>query len=320
MSARTLLIVTFTLVSTVIVCAQNPLAANAISTINSIPGLEPTLDRLTIVRQVNEVNMLLSVTNRHGRFVEDLSQSDLVISDNGQPPEKITYFQRQTDLPLRVALVVDVSDSERYYLGLEQQAVQSFLKKILRADIDSALVVAFNQNAMLLQGPTSNLPRLKSVIRGLKSGGETSVFDAVALAADQLRAIPDSQPVRRVIVLVTDGADNRSKIGLDDAIQSVLRAESVLYSIDTKDTVVSDEDKKADHVTKYLADATGGRMFKVKESSDVSVSFKKIQQELRSQYAIGYRPSHLLSGLFRTVQIFGPKGIQIRHRAGYYSH
>jgi Ca-activated chloride channel family protein len=273
----------------------------------------------TIVKRVDEVNLLLSVTNHRGRFVQDLSPSDLVISDNGEPPVKITYFQRQTDLPLRVALVIDTSDSIKYRFAFEQKSAEAFLHKILRPESDMALVVSFNQLPKLVQPATDNLSKLGVAIRGLTNGGETALYDAVALAADELLAIPDVEPVRRVIVLVTDGADNHSHIRLDQAAEHALRAESVIYVVNTNDVVLSELDKDADRATKYLADATGGRTLYGASEHDVSKSLEKIQQELRSQYAVGYRPSHLISGLlFRTIRILGPKGVRIRYRAGYF--
>jgi len=273
----------------------------------------------TIVKRVNEVNLLLSVTNHKGRFVQNLNPTDLVISDNGEPPDKITYFQRQTDLPLRVALVVDTSDSVVNRFAFEKRSAEAFLEGILRPESDQALVVSFNQAPTMVQPATHDLFQLNKAIQSLPIGGETSVYDAVALAADELLAIPDSQPVRRVIVLVTDGADNHSQISLVRAAEHALRAESVIYVVNTTALIVSDLEREADRAVKYLADATGGSTLYANLDRDVAKSFQKIQQELRSQYAVGYRPRNLISGLlFRTIRILGPKGIRIRYRAGYF--
>jgi VWFA-related protein len=275
----------------------------------------------TFVKRVDEVNLLLSVTNHRGRFIENLDPSDLVISDNGAPPDKITYFQRQTDLPLRVALVVDTSDSVRSRFAFEQKSVEAFLKRVVRPETDLALIVGFNRTPTVIQPATRDLSRLGDAIRSLTNGGDTAVFDAVALASDQLMALPDTEPVRRVIVLITDGADNSSHIGLDQAAEHALRAESAIYVVNTNDVVLSSIDKEADRVTRYLADATGGRTLYGATEHDISKSFEQIQQELRSQYAVSYRPHHLISDLvFRSVRILGPKGVRIRYRSGYYAH
>jgi Ca-activated chloride channel homolog len=325
MPVRTLLAVSLVFFASSLLHSQALKADNSLAT---APAMAlPAVDALstpslpTIVKHVDEVHLLLSVTNRRGRFVHNLNPSDLVISDNGEPPDKITYFQRQTDLPLRVALVIDTSDSVKHRFAFEKKSAQMFLKKVLRPETDLALVVSFNQQPTLVQPLTQELSKLDGAVRSLTDGGETAVFDAVALAAGELSALPEFEPVRRVIILVTDGADNRSHINLDQAVEHALRAESVIYVIETDDFPLTQEDKRAEEVTKYLADATGGRTLSGHSDSDLSSSFRKIHEELRSQYAVGYRPHHLISGLlFYPVRILGPKGIRIRHRAGYYAH
>lgn len=305
--------------------AQNSLTSQ-VETLPAItlpPSPMPTLEvpKLpTIFTRVDEVNLVLSVTNDHGRFVRDLDQSDLVISDNGEPPAKITYFQSRTDLPLRVALVIDTSDSVAYRFAFELKSAESFLKKVLRPKDDLALIVAFNQEPTLVESPTADVSKLAQGLRGLKARGETALYDAIALASDQLLQIPESDPVRRVIVLVTDGEENRSQITIQDAIEHALRAESVIYVVNTKEVPVTREDRFGEEVIHRLAQSTGGRVLAGRTESDVSESFRKIQEELRSQYAIGYRPRNIIGNfLFRPIRIFGPKGIRIRTREGYYA-
>src|SRR5215470_3207882 len=136
-----------------------------------IPGSPP---QITIFKRVDEVNLVLSATNHKGRFVRDLNPDDLVISDNGEPPDKITYFQTQTDLPLRVALVIDTSDSVSYRFDFEMKSAKEFLKQILRPNADEALIVGFNQKANLVQPLTSDLPRLNHGLKSLQARGETA--------------------------------------------------------------------------------------------------------------------------------------------------
>lgn len=316
------------LFATIVLCAhvlraQDLADAKAITTVPRAfqsPGA-PLPAPPTIFKRVDEVNLLLSVTNRRGRFVRDLSPSDLAISDNGEPPDKITYFQRQTDLPLRVALVVDSSDSVKYRFAFEQKSAEAFLQGILRPESDLALVVSFNQEPTIAQTATQDFSSLGTAIQSLKVGGETAVYDAVAFAADELMAVPDLNPVRRIIVLVTDGEDNCSHITLVQAAEHALRAESVIYVVNTNSLVLTTSDKEADRALRYLADATGGSTLYGPSDRDVAKAFQKIQQELRSQYAVSYRPHGLISGLlFRTIRILGPKGVRLRYRAGYYVH
>jgi Ca-activated chloride channel family protein len=310
------------LITSAILGAQVPPEARTIAATSAValPSLDTPVPALpTIVKHVDEVNLLLSVTNHRGRFVQDLNSSDLVISDNGEPPDKITYFQRQTDLPLRVALVIDTSDSVKSRFAFERASGETFLQDILRPESDLAMVVSFNQSSAMAQPATSDFSKLSKAIQSLTNGGETSVYDAVAFAADQLLAVPDFEPVRRVIVLITDGEDNRSHSSLVRAAERALRAESVIYVINTNPLVLTPGDKEADRNLKYLADATGGSALHGTSDFEIAKSFQKIQQELRSQYAVAYRPRHLMSGLlFRTIRILGPKGVRIRCRAGYY--
>jgi len=276
---------------------------------------------LTIYKRVDEVNLVLSATNTKGRFVRDLNPSDLVISDNGEPPDRITFFQTQTDLPLRVALVIDTSDSISFRFDFELKSAKGFLKQILRPDNDQALIVGFNQTATLVQPLTSDLASLNHGLKSLKARGETALFDAIALASDQLRPVAaEAVPVRRAIVLVTDGEENSSRITLGQAIEHVLRAEAVIYVLNIKRDRVTKEDIAGDRIITTLANATGGVVLQSQEAGDMQASFRKIEQELRSQYALGYRPQHLIGSFFRSIQIFGPDGIRIRCREGYYPH
>lgn len=275
---------------------------------------------LTVYKRVDEVNLVLSATNRRGHFVRDLNPRDLVISDNGEPPDKVTYFQTQTDLPLRVALVIDSSDSVKYRFDFELKSAQGFLKRVLRPQDDSALVVGFNQNATLVQPLTSNLSQLARGLKSLKAQGDTALFDALALASDGLHpSAPDSSAVRRVIVLLTDGEENSSHSTLEQAIEHALRAEAAIYIVNIKNVRASKEDIEGDRIIQELATSTGGTVLQGAENEDIVAAFRKIQDELRSQYALAYRPRHLIgSYLFRPIRIFGPDGVRIRCREGYY--
>src|SRR5947209_2785588 len=133
----------------------------------------------TFSKDVQEVSLVLTVTNKRGHFVRDLNPKDLAILDNDLPPEKITFFQSETDLPLRVALVIDTSDSVTNRFKFEQQAAAAFLKKILRPQSDMGLIVGFNQHVRVTQGPSNDPAKLRAGLDQLKLGGETSVFDAV---------------------------------------------------------------------------------------------------------------------------------------------
>ncbi len=276
----------------------------------------------TINRQVEEVGLVLTVTNKKGRFVHNLNESDFNILDNGRAPERITYFQAQTDLPLRVALVLDTSDSVTYRFAFEQKAASTFFRHVLRPPRDLGLIVAFNQEVHVAQEATDNVKALSTALKSLRPGGETAVYDAVLTAARELAAIRDPQPSRHAIILITDGEDNRSHSRLQHAVESVLRSDSVVYVVSTNSAESSiGLAGEGDAAMKQLAEATGGRLLRADSDGDVSAAFGKIERELRSQYAIGYKPaSGGPDGLFHRLVVMGPKKLQIFHRLGYFAH
>lgn len=279
----------------------------------------PAASLPTIIKRVDEVNILFSATNYRGAFIRDLNQADLHISDNGEPPAKITHFQRQTDLPLRMALVIDTSDSVTSRFRFEQGAAQAFLKRILRPKGDSALIIGFNRYPALVQPTTNDLAKLNQGIRSLTAGGETALFDAIALACDQLGAVAGNELVRRAIILITDGQDTTSHLNLDQAVEYALRAEAVIYVVNTQGFVWTEQDKRGMRAIHRLAETTGGQVLSGSTENDIAASFWKIDAELRSQYALGYRPPTILDGAqFHSVRIAGPKRARIRSRQGYY--
>jgi VWFA-related protein len=275
----------------------------------------------TISRQVQEVSLVLTVTNGKGRFVHNLNESDFNILDNGIAPERITYFQPQTNLPLRVVLAIDTSDSITYRFKFEQKAGATFFKHILHAPADLGSVIGFNSQVHVAQEPTHNAKALDAALKSLHPDGETAVYDAVVTAARQMTNLYDQQPSRHVIVLITDGEDNRSRAHFEEAVEWALRSESVVYVVSTN----SYEDVvglagEGDAQMKQLAEATGGRLLHADGDGQVASAFSKIEKELRSQYAIGYKPStDAPDGLFHRLVVVGPKQLRIFHRLGYFA-
>lgn len=274
----------------------------------------------TFSKDVREVSLILTVTNKHGRFVHDLSLSDLAILDNDLPPEKITFFQSETDLPLRVALVIDTSDSVTHRFKFEQEAGAQFLKKILRPRSDLGLVVGFSTRARVAQSATNDPGKLKKGLNQLTIGGETAVFDAVKLASQELNNVHDGQPSRRAIILITDGEDNRSHAQLQDAVDSALHANAVVYVLTTNPELSVTLAEQGDKAMSQLAEATGGRLLRASEDGDVKSAFSRVAQELRSQYAISYKPANKApDGIFHHLIVTGPKKLHIYHRLGYFA-
>lgn len=269
-----------------------------------------------VVKQVREVDLALTVKDRHGHFVNNLTRSDLRIIDNDDRANEITYFDRRSNLPLRVALVMDTSMSVGYCLDSERKTAVRFLKSVLRPGRDRALIVTFNENVNLAQPPTSDLHLLQHALKRIHVAGETAIYDAVSMASQQLEQISGDEPSRRVIILITDGEDNRSRTTLKQAAEIALRNETSVYVISTN--VTTFEDPTADESMKQLSNATGGAFLRA--DGNVDYAFAKIEKELRSQYVICYKPpSAGPDGQFHRVEVLGSSKLHFVHRIGYFA-
>jgi len=266
------------------------------------------------------VNLVLTVTNWLGHFVEDLNEADIRILDNDEPAERITYFQTQTNLPLRVGIVMDASASVTYRFKFEQRSASVFLKRVLRPGSDSALLVSFNEHAQLVHAATDNYKLLSGSMSTLKPGGETAVYDAVAFGCNELAKMHDGNPARRTLILITDGEDNHSRLSLEQAVESALRTETIVYVLSTNPAYSTDLGEMGDTYMKRLAEATGGRLLRADTEDDFGRAFAKIGRELRNQYAIGYKPPlGRPDGLFHRLIVLGPKRLRMYHRVGYFA-
>ena len=274
---------------------------------------------LTIRKRVDEVNVVFTATNGHGKFVRDLSQSDFRVLDNNRPPSSILDFRRETDLPLRVGLLVDDSGSVRSRFTFEQNSALSFLKQVVRPRTDRAFVIGFNSHSKLMKDFTDNQEALSSAVYSLKAGGGTALYDAVYLACkEKLLHTGDEAPVRRAIILLSDGEDNQSQVSLGTAIQMAQRAEVVIYAISTDDSGLV---MRGDGVLEQLANATGGRAFFPYKMSDITKAFTSIEEELRSQYSVAYKPADLAAdGRYHSIEIIAlSKKVHVRARPGYFA-
>jgi Ca-activated chloride channel homolog len=294
----------------------------------------------TFVREVTLVDVLFTVLNRRNKLVPDLDQGDFKVFDEGKPQE-IHFFSRQTDLPLRIAMLVDTSNSIRDRLKFEQDASVNFLFSVLRRNKDEAFVMTFDDEPQIIQPFTSDTAALRDEITKTRAGGGTAIYDAIYEAcAKQLNhppRPPGDQPdvVRRVMILISDGDDNLSIHTRAEAIELAQRTSVVIYTISTSTQWVSlsetNPTKMADrkyHLTEGdkilqdLADETGGRAFFPYHVDDLDQSFQDIGDELRNQYSIAYLPAnYVLDGRYHRIRIEVPdhKGYQVRARRGYFA-
>jgi len=271
-----------------------------------------------IVSTVNEVRVVFTVTDRHGHYIKDLKRDNFRVIDD-QKPAELRSFHSETDLPLQVGLLVDASNSVRDRFKFEQEAAIEFLNAIVRPRYDKAFVVGFDATPEVTQDFTDNTEGLSAGVRMLRAGGGTAMYDALYFACrDKLLKQEQAGPVRRAIILLSDGEDNLSHVTREEAIDMAARAEVIVYTISTN---ISGMKGKGDKVLERIADATGGRAFFPFQMRDVSDAFLSIQEELRSQYAVAYKPADFAAdGRYRTIAILAQdKGLKVRTRKGYYA-
>lgn len=274
-------------------------------------------DDFTVKKKVEEVNVIFTVTDKHGKFIKDLKQSEFSVLDDKRPAEAIRSFAAETNLPLRVGLLVDASSSIRDRFKFEQESAIEFLNQIIRP-VDQAFVLGFDATAEVTQDFTNRTEKLSSGVRMLRPGGGTALYDAVYFACrDKLLKHQDTTTVRRAIILLSDGDDNQSRSTREEAIEMAQRAEVVIYTISTN---LADKGK-GDKELERMAMATGGRAFFPFKIQDVSNAFSEIQEELRSQYALAYKPADLNSdGRYHSIDISARNNkLKIRSRKGYFA-
>jgi VWFA-related protein len=274
---------------------------------------------LTIHKRVDEVNVLFIATDKHGKFVRDLNQNDFAILDDHKPPQSILNFRRETDLPLHLGLLIDVSGSVHGRFDFEQNAAISFLQHSIRAGFDKAYVVGFNTHMQMSQDFTDNVQLLSAGVHNLQDGGGTALFDAVYKTChDKLLKDKSEHPVRKAIIILSDGEDNQSEISKAQAIEMAQRAEVIIYAISTDDSGLI---LRGDKTLEQLAEATGGRAFFPFKMKDITHSFAAIEDELRSQYVVSYKPADFdADGRYRSIEISAnKKDLQVRARKGYFA-
>ena len=268
---------------------------------------------------VNEVNLIFTVTDKHGHYIPNLKQSDFALLDDQKAPEKITSFRQQINLPLRVGIVIDTSTSIRSRFQFEQQSATEFLLQILKAKSDRAFVMGFDQTPAVEADWTNNIDALETGINRLRPGGGTAMFDAVYVACrDKLLSARGQEPVRHAMVLISDGDDNQSRVHPDEAIKMCQRAETIIYAISTNWTPSRG---KGDQILTQMASETGGLTFFPPSVEEMSNSFKSIEEELRSQYALTYTPADFKSnGAFRPIYLYcNDRRYIARAKKGYFA-
>jgi len=285
-----------------------------------------------IVSTTGLVHLVATVTDRRHNFVTDLEQSDFKILED-DTPQDIRFFGRETDLPLRIAVLLDTSNSIRPRLPFEQDAAIDFLDSVIRRNKDMAFLMTFDNEPEIIQDYTGDLALLTSAIRRQRAGGGTALNDAIYRASEKLMSPPlpkgPNPEIRRILVVISDGDDTLSDHALSDAVEAAIRAEAVIYAVSTNTdwlSISGDKPHKmhvegGDKVLQEFADQSGGRVFYPYKVEDLAQSFVDIGAELRSQYFIAYSPKNpKADGKYRKIEVqAGRKGLAVRTRKGYYS-
>jgi VWFA-related protein len=299
---------------------------------------KPEQEEPTIKFGTKLVNVLFSVQDKQNHYLNDLKQEDVQILENGQPQDIFT-FKRELDLPLTMAILVDVSGSEEFMLPQLKDSGGRFVESVVRPAKDTVAVIKFEGEATVMQELTSNPKRVRKALEdiafiaappvsiyggatppingGSRQGG-TSLYDSVIATSADLLA---KEPGRKTIILLTDGVDTTSRMKLDEAINESLRAEVVIYSIGIGDQGRGGVDEG---VLKKLSESTGGRAVFPKNPRDLDKAFAQLEQDLRQQYLLAYEPKNeATDGSFRKLEIRvvnrNVKDLKIRHRRGYYA-
>ncbi len=270
---------------------------------------------------VEEVTVPFTVTDGKNRLITDLSQEDFQVLEEKEA-QPVTAFLRETDVPLRIGLLIDTSASIRDRFEFEQRAASDFLRALLRQGKDKAFLASFDSIAELIQDFTDDLDALVNAIESLRPGGGTSLYDAVYYGSRE-KLLEDAPSLgslgnyRRTIVILSDGEDNQSRFSRLQALEMAERAEVTIYTISTN---IQGLRMPGDKVLREFAEYTGGRFFQPRTWNDLDDAFREINTELRSQYSLSYRPSSARDGKFHAIEIVpAKKGLRVRARRGYYA-
>lgn len=313
------------------------------------PKDEPTQDSDDVVRvETNLTSIFFTAADSSKRFVNNLTKEDVRITEDGQPQEIFT-FQKNLDLPLSIAILIDTSISEQRTLPDEKAAARAFLESVMRPQRDEAAIVSFTGEVTLEQGFTGSMDRLRRAIdhvefvppSGYVGGGvvvgggtppisdtnqmlagSTAIWDAVWASSNDLLQI-SADNTRRAIILLTDGEDTSSQVKMHEAIERAQKADALIYAIGIGDSYQGGVDTGS---LKKITEQTGGRAYFPRNESELRSAFDQIQRDLREQYLIAYSPSNKArDGSYRRIQIeviepeLRKQKLKLNYRPGYFA-
>lgn len=275
-------------------------------------------DLTPITLDVTRVNLLFTVTDKKGRFVNDLKKEDFEVREN-KKVQDILEFTAESDLPLRLAILVDTSNSVRDRFRFIQEAAIDFIHAAVRPGQDKAAVMSFDSQATLAVTLSDRISDMDSAVERMRPGGGTALYDAVYLSAQELMREQPRDKFRRAIVVLSDGEDSLSYYSREQALEMAQKADLVIYTISTN---VLRGQTGGDKVLKRFAEETGGDSFFPFKVEDMQQSFANIANELRHQYNLLYRPNPLVAdGKYHPIEVRVrlSKDLLVRARKGYYA-
>jgi Ca-activated chloride channel family protein len=292
---------------------------------NAVPDPPVSTGEWLLTKQVNEVNVLFVAAHK-GKLVGDLSRNDISVRDDNKQPAAILGFRTERDLPLRVGVAIDTSSSLTSRFRFEQAAASAFFRQAVR-DGDLGFVMGFENYPTVTQDFVGDPDLLSQGVGRLTIGGGTALYDAVRTACQKLLHRPEQDMVARVLVVLSDGQNNAGEVSLEGAIDAAQEAEVTIYAVSTNyqyPTLFREGDSAADQGNsnlRRLAEQTGGRLLLPSSPKDVANAFVKIGEELRSRYAVSYKPADFTpDGRYRKIKIEARKTgtkLEVRARKGY---
>jgi Ca-activated chloride channel homolog len=285
-------------------------------------------DGLTLHSSADEVAVFFAATD-HGKSVSNLTLKDLAIHDDHRLPAAVIALRNESQLPLRLGLVIDTSSSVEGRFKFEQESATNFLQKVVTGRDDLAFVIGFANSVLLVQDFTADQKLISRGLAQLVPSGGTALWDAVAFAAEKLASRPEAGPVARVLVVISDGEDNSSDATLKQSITRAQRGEVAIYTVSTREAFAGsvpqtpEEALVGDHALSTLADLTGGTAFKPGSVRNLNGSLAELQQVIRSRYLVSYKPALFKrDGQYHTIDITAGKDghkLRVYARKGYFA-
>ncbi len=291
----------------------------ALALLTLVPLAAQVEDQAPIRLDVTRVSLMFTVQDKKGRFLTDLGKEEFEVIENKRP-QSILEFTAESNLPLRVAILIDTGNTVRDRFKFQQDTAMEFIDRVVRSGSpDKFLVMRFNAPPELVTDLTDSREKLGAAVRNLKPGGGSALYEAISIACRDklLQAGEPPEKYRRAVVILSAGEDSQSGFTRDQALEIAQKADAILYTISANNTKA---ETNGDKVLRFFAQETGGQAFLPTEAEDLGQSFENIANELRHQYRVLYRTTKA-DGLFHPVEIRlkGHKDLVVRARRGYYA-